>query len=86
MATIQIRDVPDDVAETFKRRATLAGKSLQSYMRDYLIEGAKRRDKAEIMEVLEQVLADDPGPGVSREAFEESRRELEQRAEQGVQK
>ena len=76
MATIQIRDVPDDVAETFKRRASVAGKSLQSYMRDYLIESAKRRDKAEIMAVIERTLANDPGPGVSWQTIDEARREL----------
>jgi antitoxin FitA len=76
MATIQIRDVPDDVAETFKRRANLAGKSLQSYMRDYLIEAANRRDKAEVMAIIEQTLAGSPTPGASRETIEEARREL----------
>jgi antitoxin FitA len=81
MATIQIRDVPDDVAETFKRRAAAAGKSLQSYMRDHLIETAKRRDKAEVMAIVEQMLASSLTPGISKESYEESRRELEQRGE-----
>jgi plasmid stability protein len=81
MATIQIRNVPDDVAETFRRRADAAGQSLQAYLREHLIKAAGRPDKREIMAILEQTLADDGGPGISRETFYESRRELEERAE-----
>ncbi len=79
MATIQVRDLPDDVAETYRRRAEAAGKSLQSYMREQLIAGARRRDKSELMAIVEQTLASDPGPGISddtvRSALEESRGE-----------
>ena len=76
MASIQIRNVPDQVAETFRRRADAAGQSLQVYMREHLIKSANRPDKAEIMAILEQTLANDPGPGISRETIEETRREL----------
>lgn len=76
MATIQVRDLPDDVAETYRRRAEAAGQSLQTYMRDQLIKGARRRDKAEVMAMLRQTLADNPTPGISRETIEASRREL----------
>lgn len=65
MATIQVRDLPDDVAETYRRRAEAAGKSLQSYMREQLISVARRRDKAEVMAIVEQALAQDPAPGLS---------------------
>ncbi|HWB71311.1 MAG TPA: hypothetical protein VG452_03770 [Egibacteraceae bacterium] len=34
MATIQIRDVPEDVYQVFHRRARAAGKSIQAYMLD----------------------------------------------------
>lgn len=73
---MQIRNVPDDVAETFRRRAQVAGQSLQAYMREHLIQAARRRDKAEIMAILEQTLANSPTPGISRETIEETRREL----------
>jgi plasmid stability protein len=76
MATIQVRDVPDDVAEVLRHRAEAAGRSLQSYMRDQLIAMARRRDKAEIMAVIEQKLADKPGPGVSTEEIASYVREL----------
>jgi plasmid stability protein len=81
MATIQIRDVPEDVAETFRRRAKAAGQSLQPYLREHLIKEAGRPDKREIMAILEQTLASHPTPGVSRESIREARRELEERAE-----
>ena len=76
MATIQVRDVPDDVAEAFRRRAEASGRSLQSYMRQELIELAHRRDKAEVMAIVRQSLANDPGPGLSEETIIESLREL----------
>lgn len=76
MATIQVRDLPEDVAETYRRRATAAGQSLQTYMRTKLIEGVRGRDKAEAIEILEQALANTASPGISRETIEASRREL----------
>ena len=65
MATIQVRDVPDDVAETYRRRAQASGKSLQSYMREQLIAMARRRDKAEVLAIVEQALERDSAPGLS---------------------
>jgi plasmid stability protein len=76
MATIQVRDVPDDVAETYRRRAQASGQSLQSYMREQLIAMARRRDKAELMAVVEQALAQDPAPGLSDDTIREGLREL----------
>lgn len=60
MATIQIRNIPDDVAETFRRRAEAAGQSLQAYMREYLIKAAGRPDKREIMAILEHCAPGSP--------------------------
>jgi plasmid stability protein len=76
MATIQVRDVPDEVAETYRRRAEASGRSLQSYMRDYLIQGAGQRSKAEVMAIVEQSLANDPGPGMNADTIVEALREL----------
>jgi len=76
MATIQVRDLPDDVADTFRRRAEAAGQSLQVFMREQLIEMARRRDKAELMAIVEQALANSPTSGISMETIEESRREM----------
>lgn len=76
MATIQIRDVPDDVAEVLRHRAEASGRSLQSYMREQLIAMARRRDKAEIMAVIEQTLANDSGSGVTVDQVVSDLREL----------
>jgi antitoxin FitA len=76
VATIQIRDLPEHVAQTYRRRAEAAGQSLQAYMREQLIEGARRRDKAEVIAVLEQVLASSSSPGISQDTIEASRQEL----------
>jgi plasmid stability protein len=76
MATIQVRDLPDEVAQTYRRRAEAAGQSLQAYMREQLIEGARRRDKAEVLALLQQTLDNSPSPGASWETIEASRREL----------
>ncbi|TQM44061.1 FitA-like ribbon-helix-helix domain-containing protein [Pseudonocardia cypriaca] len=43
MATIQIRDVPDDVYEAIRQEAKAAGQSLQAYMREQVTELARRR-------------------------------------------
>ncbi|HVV23949.1 MAG TPA: antitoxin [Pseudonocardiaceae bacterium] len=76
MSTIQVRDLPDDVAEVLRRRAEAAGRSLQSYMREQLIAMARRRDKAELMAVVEQTLAGDPGPGMGSDVVVATLREL----------
>ncbi|MGH3929372.1 MAG: FitA-like ribbon-helix-helix domain-containing protein [Pseudonocardiaceae bacterium] len=76
MATIQVRDVPDDVAETYRRRAQASGQSLQSYMREQLIAMARRRDKAEVMAAVEQALVQDPAPGLSEDTIQTGLQEL----------
>ena len=42
MATIQIKNVPEGVHKEMRRRAERAGKSLQSYLLDRLIEQAEQ--------------------------------------------
>ena len=76
VATIQVRDVPDEVAEIYRRRAQASGKSLQSYMREQLIAMARRRDKAEVMAIVEQALEHDPAPGLSADTIRAGLREL----------
>ncbi len=67
MATIQIRDIPEDVYETIRHRAKTAGQSIQAYMRDQIVQLAGKRTKAEVMFELEAALQADPGPGVTVE-------------------
>ena len=76
MATIQVRDLPEDVAQMYRRRAQASGKSLQSYMREQLIAMARRRDKAEVMAAVEQALEQDPAPGFSDDTIRSGLQEL----------
>lgn len=67
MATIQIRDVPEDAYETIRRRARREGKSIQAYMRERIIEFAEEPTKEEALRVIEASL-DEWGPaGTSSE-------------------
>jgi antitoxin FitA len=40
MATVQVRDVPDEVVATLKERADARGQSLTAYLRDLLTQEA----------------------------------------------
>jgi antitoxin FitA len=57
MATIQVREVPEDLYEVLRRRARRAGQSLQAYMRDQVVALAERPTKEEAVEEIEAVLA-----------------------------
>ena len=65
MATIQIRDVPDDVHRTYHRRAAEAGMSLQEFLLSELVEGARTQTPAEVVAQIEQQLASGAGHGFS---------------------
>jgi antitoxin FitA len=67
MATIQIRDLPEDVYETIRRRARSAGQSIQTYMRDQVVALAGRRTKEEAWAAVESSLAAEPSPGSTME-------------------
>jgi hypothetical protein len=50
MTTIQIHNVPDDVATEYKRRAEAVGKSLESYLLDKLVHDLRRPAISDVME------------------------------------
>lgn len=58
MATIQVRDVPDDVHRTYRARAAAAGMSLQEFLRDELSRNARTRTPAELVVEAAAALAD----------------------------
>lgn len=66
MATIQIRDLPEDAYETIRLRARAAGQSIQAFMRDRVIEMARRPTKDEAWAAVESALASQESPGPSR--------------------
>ena len=66
MATIQIRDIPDDVHEYFQQEARASGQSLQAYMRERAIEWARQRArKAAVLSELEEIMRKDRGTGIT---------------------
>lgn len=60
MALIQIRDVPEDVYESIRRRARRAGQSIQAYMLARTIEIGRRPTPDEVLADLESDLAQRP--------------------------
>ena len=56
MATIQVRELPEELYEVLRRRARRAGQSMQAYMRDQLVALAGRPTKEEAIEEIEAVL------------------------------
>lgn len=68
MATIQIRDIPDDVHRYLTGLADEAGQSLQAYMRQQVVELARNRARrAAVLAELDDVLKRDGGTGVTIE-------------------
>jgi antitoxin FitA len=53
MPSIQIKDVPEDVHAVLRRRAALAGQSLQEYLQNRLREDAQTLTVAEVLERVE---------------------------------
>ncbi|KAA0022332.1 FitA-like ribbon-helix-helix domain-containing protein [Antrihabitans cavernicola] len=56
MATIQIREIPEDAYEAIRRRAKSHGQSIQAYMREVVIDFAFAPTKSEAIEYLEASL------------------------------
>lgn len=66
MATIQIRDVPDDVHGMLQKRAREAGQSLQAYMRQWVVDRARSEERrAAVLAELEEIMRRDGGTGVT---------------------
>lgn len=54
MPSIQVKDVPDDVHATLRRRAADAGQSLQEYLLGQLTEDARTPTLGELFDRIEQ--------------------------------
>jgi plasmid stability protein len=71
MATIQVREVPDDVHRIYRRRAQDAGMSLQEYVRSELCRNARMRTPAELVaEVTERLRIEGPAGFAARSSAE----------------
>ena len=60
MALIQIRDVPEDVYETIRRRARRSGQSVQAFMLARTIEIGRRPAVVDVLAELEADLSRRP--------------------------
>ena len=69
MATIQIREIPEDVYEVVRKRARAAGQSIQAYMREVIIEFASTPTTAEVLAEMARARAKDDPDGVTRESI-----------------
>lgn len=57
MATIQVRDIPEDAYEAIVRKANSSGQSIQQYMRQHVIDFAFTPTNAELRLAVEANLA-----------------------------
>lgn len=69
MATIQIREIPEDAYEVIRKRARAAGRSIQSYMRDWVIDFASRPTTEEAMAAMEAAREASDTQGATRESI-----------------
>lgn len=69
MATIQIREIPEDAYEVVRKRARAAGKSIQSYMREVVIEFAATPTTEEVLAEMSRARSTDELDGVTRESI-----------------
>ena len=56
VATIQVREVPEESYEVLRRRARRAGQSMQAYLREEIIAIAAAPTKTEAVELIETIL------------------------------
>ena len=66
MATIQIRNVPEEVHRIYRARAAAAGMSLQEYILAELEHNAATRTPAELVADVDARLRDEDGDGYAR--------------------
>lgn len=69
MATIQVREIPADAYEVIRRRAQASGRSLQSYLREVLIDFASHPTTGEVLAAMEAARHLSSAPGATRESI-----------------
>ena len=63
MATIQVRNVPEEVHRTYRTRAAAAGMSLQEYLLAEIVRGAAVRTPDELAADIAAALRDEGSEG-----------------------
>jgi antitoxin FitA len=69
MATVQVRDIPDDSYAVLVSRAKANHQSLQAYMREEIIALASRPTKAEALARIEAIAEKLPVTGLSAQSI-----------------
>jgi plasmid stability protein len=69
VATIQIREIPEDAYEVIRDRARAAGRSIQSYMRELVVTLASEPTTDEMLAALDSARAGSDAPGATRESI-----------------
>lgn len=69
MATIQIRDLPEETYETIRKRARARGQSIQNYMRDRLVDAAASPTADEVWDTVDQLREQNAGTGATTETI-----------------
>jgi plasmid stability protein len=69
MPTIQVREIPEDAYEVIRRRARASGRSIQSYMRDVVVNFAAQPTTEEVLARMEAVRAASTAPGATPESI-----------------
>ena len=69
MATIQIREIPEGAYEVIRKRARASGRSIQSYMRDVVVDFAARPTTDEILALMASARQDSDTPGATHESI-----------------
>ena len=82
MATLNIRNVPEEVVATLKARAAGRGDSLNSEVVRTLTEAAAKRTVDEILASIDRIQARIENPPTGEELVEQLRRDREKRTEQ----
>jgi plasmid stability protein len=81
VATLNIRNVPDEVVKVLKARAARNGDSLNGEVVRTLTEAAERRSVDEILASIDEIQAGLPEPPPWDEFMAQIRREREERDE-----
>ncbi len=68
VARIQIREIPEDAYEVIRKRARAAGRSIESYMRDWVVDFAGQPTTEEVLKALEATSAAHRTVGATRES------------------
>jgi plasmid stability protein len=69
MATIQIREIPESTYEVIRKRARASGRSIQSYLRDVVVDLASRPTTEEVLAMMEAARAGSDTTGATHESI-----------------